>query len=54
MPASMSSVTTMGFGNGTFEGSIYLVASLGYGFGEEAIIPGGFYYYVFMTNSVPV
>lgn len=30
MPASMSSVTTMGFSNGTFAGSMSLVTSMGY------------------------
>lgn len=29
--ASMSSVTTRGFGNGTFDGSASLVVTLGYG-----------------------
>ena len=33
MAASISSVTTMGFGNGTFAGTIGLVVTLGYGIG---------------------
>ena len=39
MPASISSVTTMGFSNGTFNGSIALVVTLGYGIGAAAVAP---------------
>ena len=38
MAASVSSVTTMGYGNGTFAGSIALVVTLGYGIGAAAVI----------------
>ena len=38
MPASISSVTTMGFSNGTFNGSVALVVTLGYGIGEAAAV----------------
>lgn len=31
MPASMQSVTTRGFGNGTYNGTSSLVVSMGYG-----------------------
>lgn len=34
MAASISSVTTRGFGNGTFVGDINLVVTLGYGIGS--------------------
>jgi len=37
MPASISSVTTMGFSNGTFSGSIALVVTLGYGIGAAVV-----------------
>lgn len=33
--ASPSSVTTMGFGTGTFAGTIALVVTLGYGIGSQ-------------------
>lgn len=36
MAASISSVTTMGFGNGTFSGTMSLVVTMGYGIGEAA------------------
>ena len=43
MPASISSVTLMGFGNGTFSGSVNLLPTLGYGIGVAAapILSGG-------------
>jgi hypothetical protein len=39
MAASISSVTTMGYGNGTFNGSIALVVTLGYGIGAAVVLP---------------
>lgn len=33
MPASTSSVTLLGFGNGTFSGSVNLLPTLGFGLG---------------------
>jgi len=36
MAASISSVTTMAFSNGTFDGSIALVVTFGYGIGAGA------------------
>jgi len=38
MAASVSSVTTMGYGNGTFAGSIALVVTLGYGVGAAVVV----------------
>jgi hypothetical protein len=38
MAASISSVTTMGYSNGTFNGSIALVVTLGYGIGAAATV----------------
>ena len=41
--ASPSSVITMGFGNGTFNGSPSLIVTLGYGIGEAGVIVPGPY-----------
>ena len=38
MAASISSVTTMGYSNGTFSGSIALVVTLGYGIGAAVLV----------------
>jgi len=38
MAASISSVTTMGFSNGSFSGSIALVVTLGYGAGGAVAV----------------
>lgn len=38
MAASLSSVTLAGYGNGTFNGSIPLVVTLGYGIGAAAVV----------------
>lgn len=36
MAASISSVTLMGFGNGTFAGSVNVLPTIGYGIGAAA------------------
>lgn len=38
MAASVSSVTLMGYGNGTFAGSVNLLPTLGYGIGAAVTV----------------
>lgn len=38
MAASVSSVTLMGYGNGTFAGSVNLLPTLGYGIGAAVVV----------------
>lgn len=38
MAASLSSVTLAGYGNGTFNGSVALVVTMGYGIGAAAVV----------------